>query len=138
MFMTLVMLKWIASQGKLKYVSAGHEQMVHFHAAEKKVTLTPAGGIALGMLNDISKTLNENEVLMEKDDTLIIYSDGIPECWKNEKEMYGMARLKRAVSEYSDLPSAFALRNALLADVKEFAGKYKQMDDITLIVLKRT
>jgi serine phosphatase RsbU (regulator of sigma subunit) len=138
MFMTLVMLKWIASQGKLKYVSAGHEQMVHFHAAEKKVTLTPAGGIALGMLNDISKTLNENEVLMEKDDTLIIYSDGIPECWKNEKEMYGMARLKRAVSEYSDLPTAFALRNALLADVKEFAGKYKQMDDITLIVLKRT
>lgn len=138
MFMTLVMLKWIASQGKLKYVSAGHEQMVHYHAAEQKVTLTPAGGIALGMLKDISMTLNENEIAMEKGDTLVVYSDGIPECWKNEKEMYGMARLKRAVSEYSDLPSAFALRNALLADVKEFAGKYKQMDDITLIVLKRT
>jgi len=138
MFMTLVMLKWISSQGKLKYVSAGHEQMVHFHAAEKKVTLTPAGGIALGMLGDIARTLNENEIVMEKGDTLVIYSDGIPECWKNETEMYGMARLKRAVSEYSDLPSAFSLRNALLADVKEFAGKYKQMDDITLIVLKRT
>ena len=137
MFMTLVMLKWNALQNELKYVSAGHEQMVHYHAIDKKVTLTPAGGIALGMLSNIDKNLKEEQVVMETGDTLVIYSDGIPECWKNEQEMYGMGRLKRAVSEYSDLPSAFALRNALLADVKEFAGKYKQMDDITLIVLKK-
>jgi serine phosphatase RsbU (regulator of sigma subunit) len=138
MFMTLVMLRWNGLQNELKYVSAGHEQMVHYHAKEKKVTLTPAGGIALGMLSDVTQILKEDQIVMEKDDTLVIYSDGIPECWRNEKEMYGMARLKRAVSEYSDLPSAFALRNALLADVKEYAGKYKQMDDITLIVLKKT
>jgi len=138
MFMTMVMMKWNSALNQLKYVSAGHEQMIHFHAREKKVTLTPAGGIALGMLPDIAKTLKEDEVKMESGDVLVAYSDGIPECWKNENEMYGMGRLKRAVSDYSDLPSAFAIRNALLADVKEYAGKYKQLDDITLIVLKKS
>ncbi len=137
MFMTLVMLKWNALRNEMKYVSAGHERMVHFHAKDQKVTLTPAGGVALGMLYDITNNLKEEQVILEKDDTLVIYSDGIPECWKNETEMYGIARLKRAVSEYSDLPTAFALRNALLADVKQFSGSYKQMDDITLIVLKK-
>ncbi|HLG25526.1 MAG TPA: PP2C family protein-serine/threonine phosphatase [Candidatus Gracilibacteria bacterium] len=137
MFMTLVMLTWSAMEKKLLYCSAGHEQMVHYHAADGKVTLTPAGGLALGMFPTIEKTLEVRDVPMEKGDALIVYSDGIPESWKSETEMYGMGRLKRAVSEYCDLPSAFAIRNALLADVKEFSGKWKQMDDITIMVLKR-
>ncbi len=137
MFMTLVMLYWNEVEKRLKYVSAGHEQMIHYHAADKKVTLSPAGGLALGMFPDIAKNLNELDIQMEKDDALIIYSDGIPECWKNEKEMFGMANFKRAISEYGDLPSAMAIRNAILAEVKTFAAGYKQMDDITLVVLKR-
>lgn len=138
MFLTMVMLNWDAANGKLQFVNAGHEQMVHYHAKEEKVTLTPMGGLALGMFPDIGKLLKLQDVVLEKDDVLVLYSDGIPESWKNEKEMYGMARFKRAISDYSDLPSSIAIRNALLADVKEFSGKYKQMDDITLIVLKRT
>lgn len=137
MFLTMAMLNWNVSQGKLTFVNAGHEQMIHYHAKDKKVTLTPIGGLALGMFPDITKMLNVEDVSLEKDDVLVLYSDGIPESWKNDREMYGMARFKRAVSEYSDLPSSIAIRNALLADVKEFSGKYKQMDDITLIVLKR-
>lgn len=137
MFMTLVMIHWNAMENKLKYVSAGHEQMLLYHAADKKVTMLPSGGLALGMFPNIANTLRENDVPMEKDDVLVAYSDGIPECWKNEKEMYGMGRLKRAVNEYSDLPTAFSIRNALLADVKEYAAGYKQMDDITIMVLKK-
>lgn len=137
MFMTLVMLTWNVLEQKIKFVSAGHEQMVYFHAADKKVTLTPSGGLALGMLADIEKTLQEHELMMEKGDTLIVYSDGIPECWRNEKEMYGISNLKRAASEYSGLPTALEIRDAILADVKQFAAGYKQMDDITLIVIKK-
>ncbi len=137
MFMTLVILQWNAQAQKLKYVSAGHEQMIHFHAKDKKVTLTPAGGLALGMFPDISKNLKEQEIILEKNDAVIIYSDGIPESWKDEKEMYGMARLKRSVSEYGDLPTALAIRNALLSEVKAFSDKWKQMDDITIIVIKK-
>lgn len=138
MFITLVMVHWNALENQLKYVSAGHEQMIHFHASTGKVTLTPSGGLALGMLPDISKQLVEQVVPMEEGDCLILYSDGIPEAWKNDKEMYGMTGLKRAVSNYGKLENALAIRNAILSDVKEFMGDWKQMDDITLMVLKRT
>ncbi|MFA5829128.1 MAG: SpoIIE family protein phosphatase [Candidatus Gracilibacteria bacterium] len=137
MFLTMVMLQWDAVSSKLKFVNAGHEQMIHYHAQDQKVTLCPSGGLALGMIPDISKVVKEEEFGLQKDDVLVLYSDGIPESWKNDKEMYGMARFKRAVTEYSSLPTALAIRNALLADVKEFSGSYKQMDDITLIVVKR-
>lgn len=137
MFITLVMLHWNAELEKLRYVSCGHEQMIHFHLKDKKVTLTPAGGVALGMLPDIGGILTESSIEMEPGDAIVIYSDGIPEAWKSPTEMYGMARFKRAVSEYSDLPTALSIRNALIADVKEFSGEYKQMDDITLLVIKK-
>lgn len=138
MFITLVMMHWDAISNKLKYVSAGHEQMVHYHAKDKKVTLTPAGGLALGMLPDISHVLQEVEVNLEEGDALVAYSDGIPEAWKSDTEMYGMSNLKRSVNEYSVLPNALSIRNAILADVKEFTGTWKQMDDITLMVLKKS
>jgi phosphoserine phosphatase RsbU/P len=135
--MTMSMLRFDSSIDELKYVSAGHEPMIHFHSKYKKVTQIPNAGVALGMLNDISESLKEDVINMESGDVLVVYSDGIPECKKNENEIYGLGRLKRAVNDYSDLPTAFAIRNALLADVKEFAGKYKQLDDIALIVLKK-
>lgn len=137
MFITLVMLHWNSKLEKLRYVSCGHEQMIHFSMKDKKVNLTPPGGVALGMLPDISSIIKEQSVIMRPGDAIVIYSDGIPEAWKNEKEMYGMARFKRAVSEYSDLPTALAIRNALIADVKEFTAGYKQMDDITIVVIKK-
>lgn len=138
MFITMVMLHWDEKNQKLKYISAGHEQMIHYHARDKKVTMTPAGGLALGMLEDIENTLSEKVLEMEKDDVVVVYSDGIPEAWKNDKEMYGLSNLKRSVNEYGDLPTTLAIRNAILADVKAFTGAWKQMDDITLIVLKKT
>lgn len=138
MFITMVMLHWDATMRHLKYVSAGHEQMIHFCAKDGKVSLLPPGGLALGMMPNISELLEERSLVLEEGDVLVAYSDGIPEAWKNEKEMYGMSGLKRAVSEYGRLENALAIRNALLSDVKQYSGNWKQMDDMTLMVLKRT
>ncbi|MEZ4086992.1 MAG: SpoIIE family protein phosphatase [Candidatus Gracilibacteria bacterium] len=138
MFITLVMLHWDALQKELKYVSAGHEQMLHYHAKDASVTLTPAGGLALGMLPDISQQLQEEKVHMEEGDCLVVYSDGIPEAWRNEKEMFGMTALRRAVGSYGSLENALSIRNALFSEVKQYCGNWKQMDDMTLMVLKRT
>ncbi|MFC1748491.1 SpoIIE family protein phosphatase [Pseudomonadota bacterium] len=137
MFLTLVMMHWNSVENRFQYVSAGHEQLIHYHAKDRKITLAPAGGIALGMIPDIGEMVQMQEIQLEPGDAIVAYSDGIPEAWKNEKEYYGMARFKRAVSEYSDLPTAISIRNALIADVKEFTGKYKQQDDITVMVMKK-
>jgi len=137
MFLTLVLLQWDEKTQVMRYVSAGHEPMMVYRAKANKVEMCDHGGIALGMLLDIDSQLEVNEVKLEKGDYLVLYSDGIPEAWKNEKEMYGMERFKRLVYAAKDLQSALAIRNAVFADVKQFTGDYKQMDDITAMVIKR-
>ena len=60
MFMTLIMLRY--SKGKLDYISAGHPEMLHYYAEQKKVVAEKGGGIALGMVPDVSKVLNQASV----------------------------------------------------------------------------
>ena len=139
MFMTLCLMQWDASNNKFSYVSAGHDQIIHYKSKERKVELALGGGVALGMLPDISKVIKLQEIDFQVGDYLVIYSDGIPEAWKNKDEMYGMERFQNAVQNFGkDLETSLAVKEAILTDVKQFCGDFKQMDDITLIVVKRT
>jgi HAMP domain-containing protein len=137
MFLTLCLLNWESEQKKLTFVNAGHEPIIHYTAASKDVSLVKAGGIALGMFPDITKMIDEKEILLQVGDCIILYSDGIPEAWRSEKESYGMERFNAAVKEFGNLENATAIRNAILQNVKEYIGDYKQMDDITIMVVKR-
>lgn len=137
MFLTLVLMNWNAKTDTFSYVSAGHEQIIHYKAKEDKVEMLASGGIALGMIKDIKKTLKVHDVKLKKGDVLVVYSDGIPEAWNDKKELYGMERFTKMVREYSKFPGTMAIRNALLADVYMFRKGYKQMDDITSIVIKK-
>lgn len=148
MFMTLLMLRYRVPtsvgasgsdrEGKLDYVSAGHPEMLHYYAEDNKVLMEKGGGIALGMVPDISRMVTENSLSFDAGDCIVLYSDGIPEAVSERGEQYGMQRLKRALSDNGELGSAVAIKNALIADVKQFMGSAPQMDDITLVVLRKT
>ena len=137
MFMTMGILDFNEVSQKIIYVNAGHEPVLYYSAKDNKVLPIELKGIALGMFPDISQHLDVKEIETQSGDALLLYSDGIPEAWKNEKENYGMARLKRVFNDCANMPSGLAIRNAILSDVKEFTGNYKQMDDITVVVVKR-
>lgn len=135
MFMTLLMLRY--AKGALSYVSAGHPEMLHYYGADKKVVTEKGGGIALGMVPDISNMLKETSVPFNKGDCIVLYSDGIPEAVSPHGEQYGIARLKRALNDQAELESAQAIKTALLADVEQFMNGATQLDDITVVVVKR-
>ncbi|MBD3330572.1 SpoIIE family protein phosphatase [Candidatus Peregrinibacteria bacterium] len=140
MFMTLCLLRWDSKTDLLSYVSAGHEQLLHYKASDGTVKLVPAGGIALGMVDDVNKLIKVENMSMEKGDFVVLYSDGIPEAWKNDKETYGIERFMKSLQKNASLSSQVSsrlLKNALLADLKNFMGGYKQMDDITMVVVKK-
>lgn len=136
MFITVGLLDFNETTKKIVYANAGHEPVLYYNAKENKVAPIELKGIALGMFPDISAHIGVKEIEMQGGDVLLIYSDGIPEAWKNEKENYGMGRLKRVFNDCAGMPSALAIRNAILSDVKEYTGGYRQMDDITVMVVK--
>ena len=136
LFLTLLLMKF--SKTALEYISAGHEQVIHFSAKDKKVSLEEAGGIALAMVDDVKGKFVSKKLKLAKGDVVLMYTDGIPEAWKNSKEQYGMDKLKATLEKVGHLKSANEIKTAILDDVKSFMGKYEQKDDITLIVLKKS
>jgi HAMP domain-containing protein len=138
MFMTLCLMEWNENEESFRYVSAGHDKILHYKASSKEVKFLQAGGMALGMADDISKGIELNDVDLETGDYLVIYSDGIPEAFRNDKECYGMDRFLAAAKQFGDLETSLAIKEAFLADVEEFVAGHPQSDDITIIVLKKT
>ncbi|MEK7547388.1 MAG: SpoIIE family protein phosphatase, partial [Patescibacteria group bacterium] len=132
MFMTMCLMDWDAVSGKFLYSSAGQEPIIHYSASGGKATVMSGKGVALGMMRDISPHVQVNEIDLQKGDYLVVYSDGIPECWKNEKENFGMERLVSLIENACKLDTSLAVRDKILGDVKTFASGYKQMDDITI------
>jgi len=137
MFITLCLLNWNTDDKVLSYVNAGHEQILHFNSQTKAVELLKGGGIALGMFPDITKMVEVQVAPIGPGDVMVLYSDGIPEAWKSEKENYGMERFKSTLQQFGSMATATEIRNAILKNVKEYMGDYKQMDDITILVIKR-
>ena len=144
MFMTVAILKWnclaeggVVGAGRLSYVNAGHDPILHYSKASGQVTEGSKGGLAVGMVSDISAQVQEVELKMEVGDFAVVYSDGVPEAWKNEKEQYGMDRFKESLKKYGTLATAEEIKNAVFADLKAYCGDFEQKDDVTVMVLKK-
>lgn len=139
MFMTLCLMEWDSALKKFSFVSAGHEQLIHYKARDKKASLAPSGGMALGMIPDISKVVKVQNLDLESGDFVVCYSDGVPEAWKNKKEIYGMERLQAAVAKFAGIAkTAEELRAMIIKDVEKFTAGYEQMDDITIMVIRKS
>lgn len=138
MFITLVLWHWNVKTQQLNVVNAGHEVPLKYTASSVKTDEMDKGGLALGMMPDISALVKDQITVLETGDCIIFYTDGVPEAWRNETEQYGMPEFKRVVTQSCDLPSAMAIKVALLADVKQWSQGYEQMDDITVMVLRKT
>jgi len=136
MFLTLCLIEWDSLNKKFTYVNAGHEKLVEFKVSNNKTILRDSGGIAIGMIPDVTNHVKLEEVTLEVGDIIVVYSDGVQEAWANSKDQYGLERLQKVVSSNAQ-KSAEEIKTAIFSDLKTFMGDYKQMDDITLIVIKR-
>lgn len=137
MFMTMTMLCWDDKSEKMTYVGAGHEHILVYRAGSGECEAILAGGVALGMVPDNSKLIKEQEIELEDDDTVVLYSDGITEARNAKGELYGLDRLKEALIEYAPQYSAEGINYHVARNVAEFSQGHPQSDDMTLIVIKR-
>lgn len=145
MFLTAMAAAWDENNKVLKYTSAGHEPPLLYSAKDDKVKELESGGMALGMIPDISNILKEYEQKMEKGDTVVLFTDGIPEAWgpgKSKKiedhDFYGMEKFSDSLKKHAKAnKSAKEIMDGIIADLKEFMADIPAQDDITIVVLKR-
>lgn len=136
-FMTCVILRWNHVEQKLYYTGGGHEHILIFHRKNNTCEVKQTGGIALGMVPDISKIVKEEQIPLDPGDYIVLYTDGIVEAKNMEGEMFGIGRLQKTVEKYAATSLPEELFTRVTKDFAEFVGEQTQEDDITLIAIQR-
>jgi serine phosphatase RsbU (regulator of sigma subunit) len=132
MFVTLFYGILQPETGELRFGCAGHNPPLLFRTdGEVRELSTP--GIALGVLEDA--LLGEDRVMLEVDDILVCYTDGLTEAINAAEEAFGVERLIDAVAANRE-QSAEALVALLNAALLRFTER-PPFDDLTLVVIKR-
>lgn len=122
-----------SSQNKITYCNAGHNDPVLIDR-EGNVTRLKEGGIVVGILPDMS--YEEGTIEFSPGSVLVVYSDGITESMDVNEQEFGEDRLINLIKENKNLPVS-DLINLIINAANEHAGNAEQMDDMTLVIIKR-
>jgi len=133
MFVTLFYGVLDPGSRTLRYVNAGHNPPAVLNGVTGEITLLRTGGLAMGVMEGAD--MEEREIVLCEEDTVIFYTDGVIEATGEGLEQFGIERLLKVTRDNSHLPAADLVRK-IAGEVVAFSGDRPQFDDITLMVLK--
>ncbi len=119
--------------GDLKYCNAGHNPPIILKKNGENVRLKD-GGPVLGILPDGQYIPGKGH--MENGDILALYSDGVTEAENSVEEEFGEKRLIESIRENVDKTS-FEIIESVEEEIDNFSSGAPQMDDLTLVLVKR-
>ena len=117
---------------QLESVNMGHNPPLLIRNGE--IQKLKIGGMIMGVLPTLTPYKSEVSKL-EKDDILILFTDGITEAMTESQEEYSDERLEKLALDIKG-ESAEETLNMILNDVKDFTNETEQSDDITIVVVK--
>jgi sigma-B regulation protein RsbU (phosphoserine phosphatase) len=120
--------------GVLHFVGAGHVDTLIVRGDGSFVTLSSTG-LPLGLL-PAGLPFEEASFALSPGDTLVLFSDGVPEAQNAADEEYGEARLLEVLRASTGEPAATIIER-VIASIDAFVGGAPQFDDITLLVVRR-
>jgi serine phosphatase RsbU (regulator of sigma subunit) len=136
MAVTALVLLLDTSTHEVLAASAGHRPIVLWRQ-NKTATINP-NGIALGL--DVGpvfeKTMEEKRFSLQRNDRVVLYTDGVVSAENSDGEAYGEQRFHEAIRRQGAMNSA-AFVNFIAGGVDKFLDEQEQNDDITICTLKR-
>ncbi len=117
--------------GRFLY-SGLHEDIMIYRSSKAEVETIKTQGMWLGLQDEIRTFMTDEELMLEKDDVLLLYTDGITEAMDSERNLFSRGRLKQLLAE-SGSRSPGEIKSLILANLEG----YKKHDDITMVVMKR-
>jgi serine phosphatase RsbU (regulator of sigma subunit) len=134
MLVTLLCAFLDGGNRRLTLASAGHPPALRYASAAGRVEELALPALPLG--TRLPAGYRELSLPLAAGDVLTLYSDGLTELADGDGEAYGPDRLTRALSEAARDKPAREIRNAVLADVGNFKGDSRRLDDVTLVVVR--
>ena len=136
MFVTCLYAILDPERGRIIYANAGHDLPYRRRAGRNEgAEELRATGMPLGLLPGMA--YEEKQIVLEKGESVLFYSDGLVEAHDPEGDMFGFPRLQGMVGAHRTGGSA--LVGFLLSELARFTGEgWEQEDDITLVTLERS
>ena len=136
MFVTVFLAQYDITTGRLVYANAGHLPPWAVGPSNGVRQIGGGTGPLLGVIDEGPTDLyKEEEFQLEVDDTLVLFTDGIPEARDPEGKFFGDQGLEQLLDEQRNA-SVEELCNYVVGELYAFQGG-QPSDDVTLMVLRR-
>ena len=133
MFVTVFLGILNVRTGEFTYCNGGHNPPWLLHPLGDGLSLHGSGGTALGAFEDA--LYRRQELILQKGDTLFLYTDGVTEAMNEKEELFGDGRLQDALLTLSERPIE-AVVDGVMNEVKGFSRGAPQSDDITMVAVQ--
>jgi sigma-B regulation protein RsbU (phosphoserine phosphatase) len=122
----------IESNGNFIYCNAGHPPAIHLHSGG--FTELKLGGLVLGP--NPQARYERGFAILAPGDYVLMYTDGVTEAMAPGEKEYGLARLKSILKKSVGRTAREVVR-AVFDELAQFTAGERQMDDRTLVVVRR-
>lgn len=116
---------------QMHYCSCGHLPALLIDR-EKNIKHLNTKGVALGVAEF---TPEIQEIILNKRDSLLVYTDGIVEAHSTTNELFGQGRLESLIKQENWM-NAKGLVTKIQSEIRDFAQAKSQHDDLTLAAIR--
>jgi len=136
-FITMIYGVLDPGQKRLVFSRAGHNGLMVKKSDEKNIVCLAPKGIGLGLESGpvFDKTIEEELILLNRNDRILLFTDGAFEARNANADDFGESRLMEIFNLTEDL-SAGAYNKQIMESISQFSGQTEPHDDITLITLR--
>ncbi|UCD94117.1 MAG: SpoIIE family protein phosphatase [Candidatus Zixiibacteriota bacterium] len=131
-FITCLFGLFDSADNCFRYINAGHEPPIVVRD-DGAIEVLDVADIVIGVVPEIVYSVHE--IKLNKNDILIIFTDGVTEAFNEEGVQFGDERLKELLKGCVGGEGA-SVGEQILTTLSTFRGKSAQTDDITMLLLK--
>lgn len=131
LYMALMFIK--IKNGILTASSAGIPPFLIYRKKTNSIEEFKTKGMPLGALNSFPYQTIETK--LNPGDTVLLFTDGLPELFNKEKQLFGEEKVKEVFHQYANLSTTEIVNKLFLAG-KKWIGSSEQNDDITFIAFR--
>jgi sigma-B regulation protein RsbU (phosphoserine phosphatase) len=139
MFISMAYLILSDQQEGVTLARAGHDAPLWYKRQSQTVTPVKSPGMVVGIDSGsvFDRLTVDFAVPLERNDCLVLYTDGVTETLNSEGDEFGVDRMMQSVRASAN-DSAQSIVKRIIEDVREFTGSVPQNDDMTLIAIRKT
>ncbi len=134
-FITMFNVQFNSLTNQLTYANAGHPPPLLFDQHRNRCIQLDADGMIFGVRENIF--YEEKSIVLQRGDSVLLYTDGITEAENKNGEFFGVERLCQTFQHNADQDTQHII-DQIISELQQFSHRGRFRDDITLMIFKRT